>query len=114
MKLRPIAMVIFLTAICLVVSGCNQGYSVSAVKNLPAVHKTVAGKVIDRNSLNSTLTVSTGPKKSLVIIVNKDTTIDKFRKSISLKSIKTGDNVLISYEAKDGKNTANYIGVIEG
>lgn len=69
----------------------------------------VTGKVTGYNWSNSTITVSTGAGSSLVISIDKNTSISKARKYIKLTDIKNGDYVTVTYETKKGTNIAKSI-----
>jgi len=80
------------------------------VKKASEVAK-ITGKVSGYNWSNSTLTVSVSGGTSVTITADKNTIIKKDGKVIKLTDIKTGDVVMIMYEAKRGINVAKSISV---
>lgn len=81
-------------------------------KTTPQLSK-VTGKVTGYNWANSTITVSTEAGSSLVISIDKDTSISKAKKAIKMTDIRSGDKVSVTYEAKKGTNIAKSIIVEE-
>jgi hypothetical protein len=74
--------------------------------------RTEAGKIVSCDLNSYTVAISLSPKKSVSVVVDKNTNIiNKDKKSIDLASIRPGDVVTVSYESKGGKNIAKYIKV---
>ncbi len=84
----------------------------ATTKTTPEVLK-IYGRVTGYNWSNSTITVSTGAGSSLVISIDKNTSISKTRKAIKMTDIKSGDKVSVTYETKKGTNIAKSIIVEE-
>ena len=80
-------------------------------KVAPTVFK-ATGKVVGYNWSNSTITLSVGSGSAISISADKATSITKAGKAIKLTDIKSGDTVMVTYEAKRGINVAKSI-VIE-
>lgn len=84
----------------------------ATTKTTPEVLK-IYGRVTGYNWSNSTITVSTGAGSSLVISIDKNTSISKTRKAIKMTDIRSGDKVSVTYETKKGINIAKSIIVEE-
>ncbi|MBU4304638.1 MAG: hypothetical protein KJ893_03285 [Candidatus Omnitrophica bacterium] len=79
---------------------------------LPAVSK-MTGKVTACNLKNQTVTISDGAGKSVLVSVDRNSTLTKAGKNIKLTDIKNGDTVNLKYDTKNGINLARVITVQE-
>lgn len=112
--MKKIILVLVLVAITVFT---NQAFSMekrpaakkkTTAKTVSEVLK-ITGKVSGYNWSNSTITVSASPGSSVVISVDKNTSISKARNYIKLTDIKSGDYVKVTYGVKKGMNIAKSI-----
>lgn len=92
--------------------GRRPAASKSREKKVAPIILKVTGKVTGYNWSNSTITLSVGSGSAISISADKATSITKAGKAIKLTDIKSGDTVMVTYEAKRGINVAKSI-VIE-
>lgn len=116
--MKKITLVLVLVAVAIF---SNQAFSMekrpaakkaATIKTTPEVLK-ITGKVTGYSWSNSTITVSTGAGSSLVISIDKSTSISKTKKAIKMTDIRSGDYVTVTYETKRGTNIAKSIIVEE-
>jgi len=113
---------LFMFIITVVLAITFQGFSAetgSSTKNKSSTQSTsevsaASGSVTAVNLKDSTLTLSTKTGSTLIVAIGKSTTIYKKGNGISIKDIKKGDSVKVSYEKKVNKNIARSINVEEG
>jgi len=107
----------FVLALITVTAFTNQAFSMAqrpaakkttATKVTPAVLK-ITGKVSGYSWSKLTITVSVSSGSSLVISIDRNTSISKARKYIKLEDIKNGDYVTVMYETKKGINIAKSV-----
>src|SRR3989338_3728654 len=92
--------------------GRRSAASKSREKKAASTVLKATGKVTGYNWSNSTITISVSSGSAITISADKATSITKAGKAIKLTDIRSGDTVMVTYEAKRGINVAKSI-VIE-
>lgn len=111
---------VLMLAVMIIWSFSSQAYAMekrpskkaASVKQTSRTSKTT-GRVTGYNLQNSTLSISTSAGTSLVIMIDKKTSLTKGVKNIKLADIKSGDAITVSYETKKGVNIAKSIKIQE-